>query len=245
MAQLFWDSTDSLREQNVIAMNTLFLSPAQSLMLDHVMAWGSLRIGEIKTDPFATSSSRSSPGPFRSRESTTTLMLPSARIVRYLDRVKSHETGLLKTLGIDANDLEADLAKSDGSQSLSNYLWARRLPWVVGGLGDMAHIALDDLSQMRKARAQVLERVERWKRNFGNGESMDSRPNVPGFENNLRWLQDIYETRHLFAQQLIDRSGHGWDLVQAFYSSSERAAQNILEGAKAVDQYRYRPPSAT
>jgi hypothetical protein len=211
-------------------MSTITLSTAQSQLLDHVMVWGHLRIHEITQDPLVSPT-------IRGRESTQGLSLPSVRVIRYLDRVKGHETSLLSALGIDTNDLEKELSRQGGAPSLSNYLWTRRPAWLTGDTSTIARVTMDDLSQIRIARLNTLERVMRWKRHFGATENVGSRINVVGFKNNLNWLQETYSLRHTFARDLTKRSKHGWDLVQAFYDSAGRAAQNMMDSAMALRHY--------
>jgi hypothetical protein len=211
-------------------MSAIFLSPGQSQLLDHIMAWGNLRIGEITADPFA------SPTPLRSRESTESLMLPSLRATRYLDRVKAQETRLLTALGIDVEDMEMETSRPEGP-TFNTYLWARSPAWLRPDLMDMAKIVMDDLSQIRMARVNVHERIMRWKRTFGAQETLAARPSGPGLKENLTWLQGTYSLRHSFANDLVRHSQHGLDLLQAFYDPAARTAQNILQGGLAVDHY--------
>ncbi|HSA58564.1 MAG TPA: hypothetical protein VLJ37_02645 [bacterium] len=210
-------------------MSSLYLSTGQSQLLAHVMAWGNLRVAEIADGPFA--SPRLNP-----RQSTQSLMLPSAMVLRYLDRVKGHESRLLTDLGIDVKDLEQEVAKPDGP-SFNHYIWVRNPAWLGGDLITMARIAMDDLWQIRQARINIHERIMRWKRIFGAQETMDARPNVTGLQNHLTWLQETYSVRHSYASDLIRHFNHGWDLVQAFYDPAARAAQNILEGGLALQHY--------
>jgi hypothetical protein len=219
-------------------MSAISLSLGQSQLLDHVMVWGNLRISEIAADPFA------SPTPLRSRESTQSLMFPSARALRYLDRVKAHETRLLTALGIDVNDVEKEVSRPDGP-SFNTYVWVRSPAWLSPDLMDMAKIVMDDLSQVRMARLNVHERIMRWKRTFGAQETMAAQPSGPGLKENLTWLQGTYSLRHSFANDLVRHSRHGLDLVQAFYDPAARTAQNILQGGLAVDHYlirKVKPP---
>jgi hypothetical protein len=214
-------------------MNVAFLTAGQSQLLDHVTVWANIRIGEITEGPFGTG-----PGaaPFRSRESTQTLMVPSVRAERYLERVKGHEARLLSPLGIDLKNLEEEVSKKDGP-SLNHYLWSQNPDWLKSGLMDIGRLVLDDLYQIHQARLNVHERVMRWKRTFGANESAGAKLNIVGIERHISWLRESYSLRQAFASDLMRNSHDGWKLVQSFYDSAARAAQNILAGAYALHHY--------
>lgn len=209
-------------------MNAIF-SQGQSQLLAHVVAWGNLRVTEIAEGPFSSA-------PIKPRESTQSLMLPSTRALRYMERVKGHESRLLTALGIDVEEMEKEVSRSDGP-SFNNYVWVRSPAWLSRDLMDIARITMDDLWQIRQARINVHERIMRWKRNFSAQETMDARPKVMGLQENLTWLQETYSLRSSFASDLVQDSHHGWDLVRAFYDPAGRTAKNILEGGLALHHY--------
>jgi hypothetical protein len=207
-------------------MTPSFLSLGQSQLLAHVMAWGNLRIAEITAGAFAQ-----------------TQALPSVAALRYLERVKGHEARLLSSLGVDPIELEKEVTRPDGS-SLNHYLWVRSPAWLGRELSGIGRIVVDDLWQVRQGRTNVHDRVLRWKKVFGAQENARSRLNVAGLSENLVWLQQTYSLRHSFAEDLVRKTHHGWDLVLAFYDPAARAAQNILEGGLALQHYlKVKPPS--
>lgn len=210
-------------------MTTAFLAPAQLQLLNHVVAWGTLRIAEISCDPFAVA-------PAQKGISNAPAPLPSELGLRYLDRIRHNESILLKHLGLDAAALERAVAPKDGP-SFNAYILDRHPPWMEGAIRAMGRMAVDDLWQARQARMNIAERIIRWKRTFGAQEKADSRPNVVGFQNHLTWLQETYAYRNFFVQQLERKFRPGWELVEAFYDPTERAAQNILDGAAALRKY--------
>lgn len=204
------------------------LNPAQSQILQHVMTWGNIRLNEVSGDPF-----RGPPSP--SRTSSQILTRASDRCLRYLDRIKRYEASLLTPLGIDLAELERDVASKDGP-SFNQFIWGKRPPWL-NGFTEITRVVLDDLWQIHQARTNVHERILRWKRTFGAQETIQSEVKIVGLPNQITWLQETYVRRVTFADSLTLTSRHGWDLVQAYYDPAERAAQNILDGAAALQHY--------
>ncbi len=193
------------------------------------MTWGAIPVPDVIGDPFQVPRARTASVSHPS-------LLPTDLAIRHLERVREHESSLLRTLGIVADDLEKSVRDKDGP-SLHHYIWRQNPPWLSRELMEIAKITMDDLWQIREARVKVHERVMRWKRAFRAQEKIETRPKVPGLDNNLRWLQETYQHRITFAQKLVQQSHHGWDLVGSFYDPAQRTAQNILDGAAAVRHY--------
>jgi hypothetical protein len=186
------------------------------------MTWAALPLDQVNRNPLT----RISTPP----NAPSRLFLNRTR--EHLENLEGLSRPLLTTLTMSPNAINGHhvrLAAFRAAVEENNPAWF--------GIPELALFALDDAWQVHAALTGAKNCLGLWQRASHGLVDSESVPKPRDLPYYLDWIQDLFDTRALFAQEAVERAHDGGEAIRNFYDPAQRAAKNMRRGAEAVTYY--------